>query len=48
LIQKEIENVIARKILGGELVQGQTVVVDFQGDSLIFLTAAAAAEAPAR
>jgi ATP-dependent Clp protease ATP-binding subunit ClpB len=48
LIQKEIENVIARKILGGELVQGQTVVVDFQGDSLVFLTAAAAAEAPAR
>ncbi|MGQ0570140.1 MAG: ATP-dependent chaperone ClpB [Armatimonadota bacterium] len=42
LIQREIENVMARKILGGELRSGETVVVDYQGDSLVFATQAAA------
>ncbi len=42
LIQREIENVIARKILGSEVHQGETVLVDYQGDSLVFTTRATA------
>jgi ATP-dependent Clp protease ATP-binding subunit ClpB len=42
LIQREIENVIARKILGAEIHQGETVLVDYQGDSLAFSTRATA------
>jgi ATP-dependent Clp protease ATP-binding subunit ClpA len=42
LIQREIENVIARKILGTEVNAGETVVVDLQGDHLVFVTQAAA------
>jgi ATP-dependent Clp protease ATP-binding subunit ClpA len=42
LIQREIENVIARKILGTEVSAGETVVVDLQGDHLVFVTQAAA------
>ncbi|MDR7418917.1 MAG: ATP-dependent chaperone ClpB [Armatimonadota bacterium] len=41
LIQREIENVIARKVLGGEVRAGETVVVDLQGDRLVFVTQAA-------
>ncbi|MGH2406412.1 MAG: AAA family ATPase, partial [bacterium] len=36
LIQREIENVIARKILAGEIKSGETVTVDLQGDRLVF------------
>lgn len=36
LIQREIENIVARKILAGELRQGETVRVDYQGDRLVF------------
>jgi ATP-dependent Clp protease ATP-binding subunit ClpA len=42
LIQKEIENTIARKILGGEIKSGEMVVVDFTADRLVFATQAAA------
>jgi len=38
LIQREIENPIARKLLAGEIRPGQTIVVDFKGDRLIFET----------
>jgi ATP-dependent Clp protease ATP-binding subunit ClpB len=41
LIQREIENVIARKILGSEVHAGETVVADLQGDRLVFVTQAA-------
>ncbi len=37
LIQREIENAIARKILAGEVRSGETVTVDFQGDRLVFV-----------
>lgn len=36
LIQREIENVVARKILSGELRQGETVLVDCQDERLVF------------
>ncbi|MBM3470442.1 MAG: ATP-dependent chaperone ClpB [Armatimonadetes bacterium] len=36
LIQREIENVVARKILAGDLRQGETMHVDYQGDHLVF------------
>jgi ATP-dependent Clp protease ATP-binding subunit ClpB len=42
LIQREIENTVARQILAGELRPGETAVVDFQGDRLVFVTRAAA------
>jgi ATP-dependent Clp protease ATP-binding subunit ClpB len=41
VIQREVENVIARKILGGEVKPGETMVVDYQGDRLVFATQAA-------
>jgi ATP-dependent Clp protease ATP-binding subunit ClpB len=41
VIQREIENVVARKILGGEVRAGETVVVDYQGDRMVFTTQAA-------
>jgi ATP-dependent Clp protease ATP-binding subunit ClpB len=41
LIQREVENVIARKILGNEVQANETVVVDLQGDRLVFVTQAA-------
>ncbi|MDI6772806.1 MAG: ATP-dependent chaperone ClpB [bacterium] len=36
LIQREIENVVARKILSGELRQGETVLVDYKDERLVF------------
>ncbi len=42
LIQRDIENLVARKILSGEVKAGETVVVDYQGDRLVFATRAAA------
>jgi ATP-dependent Clp protease ATP-binding subunit ClpA len=42
VIQREVENVVARKILAGDVRQGETVVVDYQGDSLVFVTRAPA------
>jgi len=36
LIQREIENVVARKILSGELKQGETVLVDYLDERLVF------------
>jgi ATP-dependent Clp protease ATP-binding subunit ClpA len=42
LIQRDIENVVARKILSGEVKAGETVVVDYQGDRVVFVTRAAA------
>jgi ATP-dependent Clp protease ATP-binding subunit ClpB len=42
LIQREIENTIARQVLAGEVRAGETVVVDHQGERLIFVTRAAA------
>ncbi len=42
LIQRDIENVVARKILSGEVKAAETVVVDYQGDRLVFATQAAA------
>jgi ATP-dependent Clp protease ATP-binding subunit ClpA len=38
LIQKEIENVIARKVLAGEVTQGDRVRIDHQHGRLIFQT----------
>jgi ATP-dependent Clp protease ATP-binding subunit ClpB len=46
LIQREIENVIARKVLASEVRAGEVVVVDYQGDRLVFATRAPAAVAP--
>ncbi len=42
LIQREVENAIARKILGGDLRAGDTVAVDYQGDRLVFVQRAEA------
>ncbi len=42
LIQKEVENVIARKVLGGEVTQGDRIVVDHHHGQLVFETAARA------
>ncbi|MDR7482420.1 MAG: hypothetical protein QN203_07930, partial [Armatimonadota bacterium] len=36
LIQKEVENVIARGLLAGEFRPGQTIVVDLEGGRLTF------------
>jgi len=38
LLQREVENVVARKILAGEMRGGQTVLVDYQHDRLVFTT----------
>ncbi|MDR7542802.1 MAG: ATP-dependent chaperone ClpB [Armatimonadota bacterium] len=38
LIQREVENVIARKVLAGEVRAGETVVVDYQDGRLVFAT----------
>jgi ATP-dependent Clp protease ATP-binding subunit ClpB len=38
LIQREVENVIARKVLAGEARAGETVVVDYQDGRLTFTT----------
>ena len=43
LIQKEIENVIARKVLGGEVKHGDHIRIDHQHGRLIFETGAPAA-----
>jgi ATP-dependent Clp protease ATP-binding subunit ClpB len=45
LIQREVQDPLAMKLLAGEVREGDTVVVDVQGDSLVFRTAPAAAEA---
>jgi ATP-dependent Clp protease ATP-binding subunit ClpA len=42
LIQKEIENTIARRILAGEVKGDQAVVVDYQGERLVFVAQAEA------
>ncbi|MDR7549379.1 MAG: ATP-dependent chaperone ClpB [Armatimonadota bacterium] len=42
LIQKDVENVVARKILAGEVRAGETVVVDYHRDGLVFVTRTAA------
>ncbi|MDQ7858601.1 MAG: ATP-dependent chaperone ClpB [Armatimonadota bacterium] len=46
LIQREIENTVARKVLAGEVRAGDTVVVDYQGERLVFATRAPAGVAP--
>ncbi len=47
LIQREIENVLARKILGGEIRQGETASVDFrEEEGLVFSSAPHADAAP--
>ncbi len=46
LIQREIENAVARKILGGEVRAGETVIADLQDDRLVFATTAPAEVAP--
>ena len=38
VIQRDIENVVARKILAGEVRGSQTVLVDYQNDRLVFTT----------
>jgi len=38
LIQKEVENALARQVLGGELPEGGSVVVDVVDDRLSFTT----------
>jgi ATP-dependent Clp protease ATP-binding subunit ClpA len=45
VIQREIENAVARMILANEVRQGQTVVVDYRGDRVV-ITQQAAAEVP--
>ncbi len=42
LIQREIENAIARQILAGEIKAGETVTVDQEGERLVFAQRAAA------
>jgi ATP-dependent Clp protease ATP-binding subunit ClpB len=44
-IQREIETPLARKILAGEIKDGDEVKIDFQGDSLVFIPQAVAAAA---
>jgi len=39
LIQKEVENVIARKVLGGELKHGDHLTIDHQHGRLVFESA---------
>ena len=46
LIQREIENTVARKLLAGEVRAGEVVVVDYQGGQLVFATRAPAGVAP--
>ena len=38
LIQKEVENALARQVLGGGFVVGSRVVVDVADDRLTFVT----------
>ncbi|MHB8159032.1 MAG: hypothetical protein ACYDGS_00770 [Thermoleophilia bacterium] len=45
LIQKEIQDVLAMKLLTGEFGEGQTVVVDFGDGGLVFSAASAPATA---
>ena len=47
LIQRTVENPISRRLLGGELHEGDTVVVDAKGDEIVVGPAAAGAAAPA-
>jgi ATP-dependent Clp protease ATP-binding subunit ClpB len=45
LVQRRIENPLAQRMLGGEVHEGERVVVDAVGDELAFRTAEPAAEA---
>jgi ATP-dependent Clp protease ATP-binding subunit ClpB len=38
LIQREVQDPLALKLLGGEIREGQTIVVDRDGDGLTFRT----------
>jgi ATP-dependent Clp protease ATP-binding subunit ClpA len=38
LIQKELENALARQVLGGDFVAGSRVIVDVVDDRLTFVT----------
>ena len=38
-LQREVENVLARKLLAGEVHDGQTVTVDYAGGEMVFTAA---------
>ena len=47
LIQREVQDPLAMRLLSGEIREGETVVVDADGGALTFRTTPAAAEQPA-
>ena len=47
LIQREVQDPLAMKLLAGEIREGDRVVVEAEGDTLAFRTTPAAAEHPA-
>ena len=46
LIQREVENVLARKVLSGEYADGDRLLVDVEGDALTFARATEQIEHP--